>query len=125
MSTLAALLRGGIAQAKQILGDGELLATVALWTCDDPVTRNPDGTPIRTTRTEYSALVSSNNRLIRTPTGTEFVATTKVTFLEPVTVTANDAVELPDGSIPEYQALGEAVLPSDGAGVLLASVYCG
>jgi hypothetical protein len=124
MSGLADILRGGVATAKRILGDGGLLASVYVRRTASPPTRNEDGTPKRPTRVRYDALVGKSNRLVRTAGGTEFVATSKITFLEPVILGAEDAVELPDGTIPTLQALGEGVQPALG-GNLTTSVYCG
>lgn len=122
--SLADILRGAIGTAKSVLDTGGLMATVYLREPAQTVLRNEDGTPIRSKRTPIKAVMSKSNRLMRTPGGTEFVAATKVLFLEPVEIGAEAAIELPDGTIPTYQALGEGVQPSSG-GNLTTSVYCG
>jgi len=117
---LDAVIRSGVATAKDILLRGRLLVPISHWSyagqneyaepvwTDPPVTRN--------------ALVENVNEIVRDPTRGEIVARLVITLLEDVTVDTRDKLVLPSGVWTPIVRVNEGVLDMD-SGRFLVQVY--
>jgi hypothetical protein len=80
--------------------------TVEVWLSQDGLGASTYGPPLA-----RRALVEAKARRVLAPDGREVLATTKVTFLTPLTLTLRDRLTLPDGTTPPLVAIEGLVDP--------------
>jgi hypothetical protein len=103
---LDALVRSGVALANTLTASLQAVVLVQSWLSQDAL-GTPGYGPVVATR----ALVEAKTRRLTAVDGREVLATTKLTLLEPRTVTTRDRLTLPDGSTPPILAVEGLVDP--------------
>jgi len=115
------LIRGGVSTVYGILSDGNLLPKVshASW---DGSTRDGNGNPTLGSPTLRPALVEDVDVLVKDVNGTDVRATTRILFLQNVTIRNEDRLLTPDGRTGPILRVDRGVLSRQGT-PFLVQVY--
>lgn len=95
MSTLADVIRVGVAAARSVLSSGEMLAPITHYPYSS---QNAYGEAIYGTPVTRYGVVSTSNEVVRDPVRGDVVARMSITFMEDFAITARDKLVLSDGS---------------------------
>ena len=117
---LADLVRNGIALAKGILDDGQLLATI---TVEPFASQNDYGEATYGAPVSYQALVSNADDQNTNAQGVTLVARCSVLIFEDVAISPRDRVTLPDGSTGPIVRVDEGLV--DATGRMMVKVHVG
>jgi hypothetical protein len=115
-------IRAGVALAYSYTASLQTTITIERWGGQDNL-----GTPLYGAPTAIRALVEAATRLVKASDGREVMASTKLTILQPITLSVLDRVTLPDGRRPPLLTVQGLVDP--GAAVpgqpYLTEAWCG
>jgi hypothetical protein len=122
MANYADTIRAGVLLAHAETASLQVLVSIERWGGQDAL-----GQPLYGPITPVRALVEATTRLVRTSDGREVPASTKLTILQPITLSVLDRITLPDGRQPPLLTVAGLVDP--GATVpgqpYLTEAWCG
>jgi hypothetical protein len=122
MAGYADTVRAGVALANAQTATLQVPIGIERWGGQDAL-----GAPLYGPLTPVRALVEAKTRVVRATDGREVLATTKLTILQPITLSVLDRITLPDGRQPPLISVEGLVDP--GAAVpgqpYLTEAWCG
>ena len=105
------LVRNGVALAKSLTSSLQASVTHEARSASDAESNVSYSTGV-----SRPALVEFKPKMVRNSDGEQVLASCIVTFLEPVTITLQDRITLPDGSKPKIVSTETLINPDTNAG---------